>query len=156
MFQFLKKKTDFNLYAPVKGKCIDITEVKDKVFASKVIGDGYAVIPEDSVICSPCDGIMTMIFPSKHAFGIKMKDGKEVLIHIGIDTVQLNGNGFTSLRNINDHVKIGEPIIEFDKINIENQNYDLTTMVIVTSQTNSMKKQKLGEMVEVKDLIVVY
>lgn len=156
MFQFLKKKTDFNLYAPVKGKCIDITEVKDKVFASKVMGDGYAVMPYDNVICSPCEGMITMIFPSKHAFGIKMKDGKEVLIHIGIDTVQLNGNGFTSLRNINDHVKIGEPIIEFDKINIENQNYDLTTMVIVTNQSNSMKKQKLGEMVEVKDLIVVY
>lgn len=156
MFQFLKKKIDSNLYAPVKGKCIDITEVKDKVFASKVIGDGYAVMPYDNVICSPCDGIMTMIFPSKHAFGIKMKDGKEILIHIGIDTVQLNGEGFTALKKVNEHVKVGEPVIEFDKLNIENQDYDLTTMVIVTNQSNSMKKENLGEMVEVKDVIVVY
>ncbi|WP_028044536.1 PTS sugar transporter subunit IIA [Candidatus Stoquefichus massiliensis] len=156
MFQFLKKKTDFNLYAPIKGKCIDIAEVKDKVFASKVMGDGFAVIPDDNVICSPCEGVITMIFPSKHAFGIKMKDGKEILIHIGIDTVQLNGNGFVSFKQVNEHVKIGEPVIQFDKINIESQNYDLTTMVIVTNQSNSMKKQKLGEMVEVKDLIVSY
>lgn len=156
MFQFLKKKTDFNLYAPIRGKCIDIAEVKDKVFASKVMGDGFAVIPDDNVIYSPCEGIITMIFPSKHAFGIKMKDGKEILIHIGIDTVQLNGNGFVSFKQLNEHVKIGEPVIQFDKINIESQNYDLTTMVIVTNQSNSMKKQKLGEMVEVKDLIVSY
>lgn len=155
MFQFLHKKTDYNLYAPVKGKCIDITNVKDKVFAAQVMGDGFAIIPESHMICSPCDGIITMIFPSKHAFGVKMKDGKEILIHIGIDTVQLNGEGFTNLKKVNDKVKAGEVVIELNKSEIESKNYDLTTMVIVTNSSHEIKKQRLDEFVETKDVIVI-
>lgn len=156
MFQFLKKKVDRNLYAPVKGKCIDIEDVEDQVFSTKMLGDGFAIIPSGDIIHSPCEGVITMIFPTKHAFGIKMSDGKEILVHIGIDTVNLNGKGFTAYKKVNDSIKVGEPVMKLDKPLIESQNYNLTTMVIVTNQTEGMSKEKIGEYVEDKELIVSY
>lgn len=100
MFGFFKKKTDPAVYAPVKGKCIDITEVNDEGFSSKIMGDGVAVIPEESVIKAPADGKLTMIFETGHAFGMEVDNGLELLLHIGIDTVNEKGNGFKILKKI--------------------------------------------------------
>lgn len=153
---FKKKKINKNISAPINGKCIDISEVKDKTFASKVMGDGIAVIPATDTVVSPCDGQITMIFPTKHAFGLKMNDGKEVLVHIGIDTVNLNGKGFTTLRHKNEKVKAGEPVIKFDKATIEHE-YDLTVMVVITDDNKeNAEKRKLHEVVKTNDIIMTF
>ena len=132
MFGFFKKKTDPAVYAPVKGKCIDITEVNDEGFSSKIMGDGVAVIPEESVIKAPADGKLTMIFETGHAFGMETDNGLELLLHIGIDTVNENGKGFEILKKAGEHVKKGTPIVRFD-LEALKEKYDMSTMVIVTN-----------------------
>lgn len=102
MFNFFKKKQKEetktaekkNLYAPVNGRVISVTEVADPVFSQKMMGDGYAVIPDDGQIYSPVDGKVMSVFPTKHAVGIQMDNGIEILLHMGLDTVELNGKPF--------------------------------------------------------------
>lgn len=156
MLNFFKKKNEAKIYAPVDGKCIDIIDVKDEVFASKMLGEGFAVIPDNCMICSPSDGVITMIFPTKHAFGVRMKDGKDILVHIGIDTVNLGGKGFEILKTVNQKVKAGDPIIKIDKDYIESQHYDLTTVVVMTDQKEMIEKRSIGENVCCHDLIINY
>lgn len=100
MIRFINKWKDLNIYAPTSGTCIDITKVKDKTFSSKVIGDGFAIIPTSKDIFSPANGRITMLYPTLHAFGIEMYDGKNLLIHVGIDTVNLNGYGFSCSKKL--------------------------------------------------------
>lgn len=138
MLKFLKKHADVDIYSPVKGKCIDISEVEDEGFSSKVMGDGIAVIPEENLIKAPADGKLTMLFETGHAFGISADNGADILVHIGIDTVNLNGLGFTSLKKTGDKVKRGEPVIRIELEKLEKE-YDMSTMVIVT---NGKKFQK--------------
>ena len=138
MFGFFKKKTDPAVYAPVKGKCIDITEVNDEGFSSKIMGDGVAVIPEESVIKVPADGKLTMIFETGHAFGMEADNGLELLLHIGIDTVNEKGNGFKILKKSGDAVKKGTPVVELELETLK-EKYDMTTMVIVTNEKKITK-----------------
>ena len=138
MFGFFKKKTDPAVYAPVKGKCIDITEVNDEGFSSKIMGDGVAVIPEESVIKAPADGKLTMIFEPGHAFGMEADNGLELLLHIGIDTVNEKGNGFKILKKSGDAVKKGTPVVELELETLK-EKYDMTTMVIVTNEKKITK-----------------
>ncbi len=133
LFDRFKKVPDQNIYSPVEGKCIDIVEVNDDVFSEKMMGDGVAVVPKANVVYSPCDGELTMVFPTKHAFGITMNNGVEVLVHIGIDTVNLNGVGFKSFKNKGDKIKHGEKIIEFDDKYLFKKDLDTTVMLIITS-----------------------
>ncbi len=133
MFNLFKSKVDKNIYAPVKGKCIDITEVNDIGFASLSMGDGIAIIPDTHIIAAPCDGTVQMIFRTGHAFGIKADNGFEILIHIGIDTVNLEGKGFNVHVKQGDKVKAGDQVISFDKTYVENSSIDMTTMTIFTS-----------------------
>lgn len=142
LFDRFKKVADQNIYSPVEGKCIDIVEVNDDVFSGKMMGDGVAVVPKVNVVCSPCDGELTMVFPTKHAFGITMTNGVEVLVHIGIDTVNLNGVGFKSFKNKGDKVKHGEKIIEFDDKYLSKEDLDTTVMLIITSN-NDCKFDKI-------------
>ena len=104
MFGF-KKKVDGNIYAPADGRLIALEDVPDQVFASKVLGDGAAIEVTGAEICAPCDGRLVMLADTKHAFGISADNGVEVLIHIGLDTVEFNGTGFTALKAVNDKVK---------------------------------------------------
>ena len=126
------------MYAPVKGKCIDITEVNDEGFSSKIMGDGVAVIPEESVIKAPADGKLTMIFETGHAFGMEADNGLELLLHIGIDTVNEKGNGFKILKKSGDAVKKGTPVVELELETLK-EKYDMTTMVIVTNEKKITK-----------------
>ena len=140
MFNLFKKSIDENIYAPVSGKCIDITEVDDIGFSSKSMGDGIAIIPTTNDIVAPCDGVVQMIFRTGHAFGIKGANGFAILIHIGIDTVNLEGKGFTILKELNQKVKKGEPIIHIDLDEIKKE-YDPTTLLIIT---NNKKINKIN------------
>lgn len=152
MFSIFSKKVDNNLYAPVKGKCIDITDVSDAGFSSKIMGDGIAIIPDDNIICSPCDGELKMMFHTGHAFGITMKNGLEILVHIGIDTVNLDGKGFKILKKSNSMVKKGEPIVEID-LDLIKKEYYPSTMIIITNK-KSFEKLKVNAVVDLHDKII--
>jgi len=117
MFSFLKKKeTAAELKAPASGKVIPMTEVGDEVFSSCMLGKGIAVQPKDGKVVAPVSGTISVTMEgSNHAVGIRVKDDFDLLIHIGIDTVSLNGEGFTSHVKMGDTVTAGTPLITFDK-----------------------------------------
>ncbi len=131
---FKKKSVDNNIYSPVNGEMIDISTVNDEMFSQKLMGDGVAFILKDNIVFSPCNGTITAIFPTGHAFGIKMENGVEILVHIGINTVELDGKGFTILpeAKINNNVTNGIALIELDLELLKESGYDLTTMLVVT------------------------
>lgn len=133
---FKKKEVDQHLYAPVNGTCIPLEEVKDPVFAQKMMGDGAAFeFTDDNTIYAPCDGEIMMIANTKHAVGLKAENGAEVLIHIGLDTVNLNGEGFTALKQSGDKVKKGDALIKVDRAFMDEKGMDLTTPMVVTNSS---------------------
>lgn len=133
MFGFLKKNKDNNLYAPVTGEMIAIENVPDQMFAEKMMGDGVGFKFDGNTVYSPCDGEITMIANTLHAVGIKAANGAEILIHIGLDTVQLNGQGFKVITKAGSKVKKGTPIIEVDQEFMKKNNINLTTPMVITN-----------------------
>lgn len=125
--------TSQEIYAPLTGEMIPLTEVKDEVFSSESMGKGVAVIPSEGKIYAPFDGKVEALFPTGHAVGLVSNDGVEVLIHVGIDTVNLDGKGYKKLVEQDAEVKKGQPLIEFDIDVIKEAGYDITTMVIVSN-----------------------
>jgi len=125
-------KDSKDIKAPVKGEMIDITTVNDETFAQKILGEGVAFIPEDGTVCAPCDGIVEMLAETGHAFAVTRDDELNMLVHIGIDTVAMNGEGFTALVKQGAHVKAGDPVIRADLAKIREKGYDTTVMLIVT------------------------
>lgn len=119
--------------APVEGKIKPIESVQDDVFSREVIGKSIAIEPTGNKIYAPVTGMITSVFPSKHAIGITGDNGIEVLVHVGIDTVKLNGEPFTSLIEQGDHVNTGEVIGTFDSTKIIEAGYDPTTIVVITN-----------------------
>ena len=99
------------ILAPVKGKVIPLEQVPDEVFAEKVLGDGVAIIPEDGKIYSPVDGTITTITDSLHAYGFETEDGIQMIVHFGLETVNLKGKGFISRVKVGDKVKAGDLVI---------------------------------------------
>lgn len=124
------------LIAPVTGTVIPITNVSDQVFASEAMGKGIAIVPTAKVVTSPIAGTISVAYPTGHAVGITGDDGVEVLLHLGIDTVNLNGEHFKLLVEKNQHVDAGTPLIEFDYEAIKDAGYDNTVMMIVTNTDN--------------------
>ncbi len=119
--------------SPVKGKALKLSSIRDDAFASGVLGKGAAVLPEEGKVFAPADGEVTALFSTMHAIGIKTDEGAEILIHIGLDTVQLNGEGFEAAVSCGDRVKKGQLMIKFDKEWIEGKGYCLETPVIITN-----------------------
>lgn len=157
MFKCIKKlsrKNETNdIYAPVSGNCLDIAACSDKTFSSHMMGDGFMIEPEDVYICAPCDGILSMVFPTKHAFGIKMNNQEELLIHIGVETVNLAGNGFTFLSKVNKKIKRGERIMKCDFTEMRKQGYEVAVIVLVTGK-DKLVKQHIGSRVTIHDVII--
>lgn len=122
--------------SPVDGKSVDLSETNDEVFSQKMMGDGAAVIPEDGTIYAPIDGEITVAYETKHAYGIKGDNGAEVLLHIGIDTVNLKGENFTSNVAQGQRVRKGDVLGTVDLAAVKNAGYDPTVMVIVTNTPN--------------------
>lgn len=135
MFDFSKKKkaSENAIVAPTDGTMISIETVNDPVFATKMLGDGVAFVIKGSTIVAPCSGTLSMVYPTGHAFGITRKDGLELLVHIGIETVNLDGAGFTLLKKQGEKVKAGQPVVSIDDERIRQLGYDTTTMLIVTN-----------------------
>ncbi|GEP19806.1 N-acetylglucosamine-specific PTS transporter subunit IIBC [Pediococcus argentinicus] len=122
-----------NLYSVVHGALMDISEVNDATFAQKMLGDGFAVEPTDSQVVAPVDGTIMSVFPTKHAIAIKSDEGLEILVHMGIDTVQLDGKPFKVNVSENDHIKHGDVIANMDLDKVRDAGKDTTIMVIITN-----------------------
>lgn len=149
----LKKNADNNIYAPVNGRCLDITECRDGVFAAKLLGDGFLIETEENVVTAPCDGVITMIFPTGHAFGIRKEDGEEVLIHIGLETVNLDGAHFQQLACVGKKISRGTPVIRYENGILRQMGYDTSVLVVVTGRED-VGKGHLGEAVTIEDVII--
>lgn len=147
MFSFLKTKT--KLVAPINGKVIELSQVPDQVFAQKMAGDGAAIDSTGEIIVSPCDGTLTLIFKTNHAFGITLDSGIEILVHIGIDTVDLKGKGFERLAEEGQKIKAGDPVIKINREEIITKGYSLITLVLVTD-VKKINDLKVNTGIEVK------
>ena len=127
------KQDDKAVYSPLEGKLIPMTEVPDETFASKALGDGVAVIPEKGCVYAPFDGEVEMVYDTGHAIGLVREDGMEVLIHVGINTVELGGKYYTAKVSNGQKIKKGDLLLEFDMDEIAKAGYSLVTPVIVTN-----------------------
>lgn len=132
MFGFFKKKaTEYLLGAPAKGKAVPLAEVNDPTFSEGMLGDGVAVIPSEGKIYAPVDGEVGMVFDTLHAVSITADFGAEVLIHVGLDTVKMNGDGFTGHVQAGDKVKKGDLLLEVDLEKVKAAGYDTITPVLI-------------------------
>lgn len=130
LFDAFKKK-DIVISSPMKGKCVGIKEVSDPTFGEEILGKGVAIIPADGKVYAPADGVITTIFPTGHAVGMTTDDGVELLIHVGLDTVALKGEGFQIIGKDDQKVKKGDLLIEADLEKLKAAGYDVITPVIV-------------------------
>ncbi|MGN1032360.1 MAG: PTS glucose transporter subunit IIA, partial [Intestinibacter sp.] len=121
------------VYAPIKGKAIALEEVNDGVFSAGMLGKGIGIEPSEGRAVSPVNGTVSVVFDTKHAIGITSDEGIEVLIHIGLDTVQLNGEPFNVHVKVGDKVKVGDLLVEFDMDKIKEAGYRTVTPIIVSN-----------------------
>lgn len=131
MFGFRKKEVV--IYSPAKGKIVNLENVPDEMFSKKMLGDGAAIEIDGDIIYAPQDGVIRALFPTKHAFVLETKERIQILVHIGLDTVNLEGEGFEAIVDIDSKVKTGDPIIKVDRSLIKSKGFNLITMVIVTN-----------------------
>jgi beta-glucoside PTS system EIICBA component len=138
------------LYSPIKGEVKPLSEVNDATFSSGIMGKGFAIQPAEGKVVSPVAGRVTTIFKTKHAIGITSDNGAEILIHVGIDTVKLNGKHFTAHVQDGDFVDVGKTLVTFDMEAIKAEGYDLITPVIITNtdQYQTIKSVKEGKVEE--------
>lgn len=141
-----KVEEEITVYSPLKGTVIPLDQVEDEAFSSGVLGKGAAVIPEEGVLWAPADGTISAMFPTGHAIGMVTESGAEVLMHVGMDTVKLNGEGFKPLIKAGDQVRKGQPLLEFDMKLIQEAGYSLVTPVLVTNymQYGEIRTLKTG------------
>lgn len=132
LFQNLFGKEDgMKVVSPVSGKLVSIREVSDPTFSEEILGKGVAIIPSEGKFCAPADGTVTTVFPTGHAAAITTEDGIELLIHVGLDTVKLDGKHFTIVAEEGQKVKAGDVLIEADLSQIREEGYDIITPVII-------------------------
>ncbi|GGB55215.1 PTS glucose transporter subunit IIA [Virgibacillus dakarensis] len=149
MFKNLfKKSSTQQIYAPMNGTIVPLEEVPDPVFSQKMMGEGVAMIPSEGKVLSPVDGKVVQVPDSKHAVGIEANDGTELLIHIGLETVALKGEGFTPKVNVGDPVSVGDLLMEFDLDYIRNHAKDVITPIVITNSQNSDKQYVITEQKE--------
>jgi PTS system D-glucosamine-specific IIC component len=133
------------LVSPIKGEMVPLSEVPDQVFSQKLMGDGFAIIPSEGTVVAPADGKIVNLFPTKHAIGIETTNGREILVHFGIDTVNLKGEGFDALVSQGDEVKKGQPLLKVDLDFVKNNAPSVITPIIFTNlhadeKVNILKK----------------
>lgn len=152
--QTAKDAAEYNqptkLYAPVNGQTLPLTEVKDEVFSSEAMGKGLAFVPSEGLLRAPADGTVVLVFPTGHAIGMQTAAGAEILMHIGMDTVNLQGKGFETLVEKGQAAKAGDPLVKFDLAAIKQAGYDPTMPMVVT---NSVKYHEVKAVA--KDTVAV-
>jgi len=153
MFGFLKRKVR-DVYAPVDGQVVALESVDDEVFSQKMVGDGVAIMPVTNNFTAPIEGIVTKIFSTNHAYSIKSDKDLEVMVHIGLETVALDGKGFTRVANEGDSVKVGDVIIEADLAYIKEHAKDIITPIIITDESDVKEIEKKYTIVKEGDKIM--
>lgn len=150
MFGLFKNGKEIEVKAPINGKVISLEEVPDEVFSKKMVGDGCAIIPlEDNEVAAPIDGEIVQIFKTNHAIGIRSYNDLEILIHIGIDTVDLEGKGFVRKIESKSQVHTGDVIIEVDLDYLKECNKQIITPIVVTNSSEfEVSKVKIGEVIK--------
>lgn len=148
MFNFFKKDKEpevktLDVYAVVDGEIKEITEVSDPVFAQKMMGDGFAIVPDNGAIYAPIDGEIVSVFPAKHAFGITTPQGLEVLVHMGIDTVSLDGVPFTTKATQGDKVVADTQLSQVDLAELEEHGKDNVMIVVFTNTDEKVESFEL-------------
>src|ERR687896_2747666 len=122
------------MLAPVTGRAVPLSEVPDEVFAEGMAGEGGAIVPGASgEVVAPVSGTLVKLFEGGHAFGIETDEGVELIVHVGLDTIEMRGAGFEKLATEGDRVQAGQPIVRFDLEEIKNSGYDPVTPVVVTN-----------------------
>lgn len=142
MLNFFKRKIR-EVYSPVDGEVVELSSVNDEVFSALLVGDGIAIKPMSNTFCSPIDGVVTQIFHTNHAFTITNEKDLSIMVHIGLDTVSLNGEGFSRVVEEGAHVSVGDAIIEADLELIKQNGKDTITPIIVTEDSNVKEIEKL-------------
>lgn len=140
-----KKENKEDVLCPVEGKVIDITEVNDPIFAGEELGTGIGIIPQKDLIVSPVSGEIQSIFTTKHAVGIKASNGVEYILHIGINTVELNGKGFQLYVKTGQKIKSGQKLVKVDFDLLKEKGYDTTVMLIIVDRNGKNPIKNLGE-----------
>ncbi|AGK95262.1 PTS sugar transporter subunit IIA [Clostridium pasteurianum] len=123
----------FQVMSPVNGNVVNLNKVSDRMFSEEIVGRGIAIDPTEDIIKSPIDGRVKLIFNTNHAFVVTGKKGIELLVHIGINTIELNGDGFNRLVEEGEFVKVGDPVIKIDRQKIIDKGYELITPVVITN-----------------------
>jgi len=152
MFGLFKSKVLEEIVAPIKGTVVNSAEVPDPTFAEEMLGKGVAIIPSEGKVYAPCDGTVSLVFDTKHAISFTSEKGAEILVHVGLDTVELKGEFYTALVNTGDTVKKGDQVLEFDMEKISAAGYKLITPVVVCNtddykeiKTLTGKDKNIGE-----------
>lgn len=138
MFDSLKKMFEKNaktisLKAVEDGRTIPMDEVNDQTFAQELLGPGIAIVPSNGIVVSPINGTIATVMDTKHAVCIQGEDGLELIVHAGLDTVELNGKYYQTYKEIGDQVKAGDVLLEFDLEEITKAGYDVTTPIVITN-----------------------
>lgn len=142
-----------NVWFPISGKVQSLDCVEDEMFREQMLGPTICIYPQDCMVYAPFDGLITVMYPSSHAVGIKREDGLEVLIHIGIDTAALHGKGFYSQVKQGDYVAKGCPLLAFDLNFIQTNGYSIQTFIVFTNGKNfkigNIVSNQTGELMDV-------
>lgn len=153
-------KNDSNLgsiYSPQTGRCVSVIEIPDEVFSERILGDGIAIIPTENDVLSPVDGVIVQVAETGHAFCIKSDDGIEIMIHIGVDTVNLRGKGFKCFVKNGDKIKKGDKLASADIEFIEQSGFPLHTALLITN-SKEIKSMKpiYGNVSAGKNVVIEY
>lgn len=156
----IKEKSDIiqnakeELKAPIEGEVVSLDEVKDEIFSKRLMGNGFAIIPDKGELYAPVDGTIEMVYETKHSLAMKTENGTEILFHIGIDTVNLNGKYFDTKVSVGNHVKQGELLLTFDLDKIVEEGFDPVTVVIITNRPDSKFEIREKEKVNKTDSVL--
>ena len=144
------------IYSPLKGETIKLEDVKDEAFSSGLLGKGVAIMPEEGVLYAPADGTISALFPTGHAIGMTMDNGTELLMHVGMDTVQLEGKGFYMFTAVGERVKRGQKLLEFDMKLIQEAGYSLVTPVLAvnTGENDEVVPVESAKQIQVGDELI--
>ena len=133
MFAKFKKKNNVQVFAPLNGQVVSLEQVPDPVFSQKMMGEGIAIMPTGGDVVAPIDGTVVLISKTKHAIGIRTKDETEVLIHVGLETVTLKGEGFSVFVNEGDKVSVGQKLMEVEWELIKDKVPSIITPIVITN-----------------------
>jgi sugar PTS system EIIA component len=140
--------------APLDGTVVALEDVPDEVFAQKMAGDGVAIAPSGSVAVAPISGDLVKLFPGGHAFGISTSESVELIVHIGLDTIELKGEGFENIATEGQQVKAGTPIVRFDRATIERKGKMIVSPVVSTGE-GTIVRRATGKVQAGRDILFV-